>query len=85
MKRENAVVLSKIYNLQKERNRGIYPEELASFRITSRGSCRLTVNELLQDGMLEESVANGASVFTVSNKGFYEMQAYLDIRRELAV
>ena len=84
MKRENALILSQIYHLQKERGRDIYPEELASFRITARSGCKSVIDELLSDGMLVESVSNGASMFSVSHKGYYSMQAYLDIKRELA-
>ncbi len=84
MKRENALILLRIHRLQRERGRDIYPEELASFRITARNGCRSAIDELLSDGMLEESVSNGASMFSVSRKGYYSMQAYLDIKRELA-
>lgn len=83
MGRENAVLLSKIYAIQKERGRGIYPEELASFQVCARSKCKEVIDRLLTDSMLIESSDNGANVYAVSNIGLAHMEAYLDIRREM--
>ncbi len=83
MDRNSALTLYGIYKIEKERGRGIYPEELASFRCASRAGARPAVDALLADGMLEEHTEHGASIFNVTNKGIYGMKAYLDIKREL--
>ena len=83
MGRENALMLSKIFQIEKERGRGIYPEELANYQICGKGSCKQVIDHLMENCLLVEETVSGANTYRVSNIGLAHMEAYLDIKREM--
>ncbi len=83
MSRENALLLSQIWKMQKEYGRDIYPQELWKRGICSSSKYESLVEDLVNKGMLIEQNERGANVYHISNLGFAQMETYLDIRREM--
>ncbi len=85
MKREDAIILSKIYKIQKEHDRDFYPGDIANAQILPKSKCQTKVEELRDKGFLIETVNRGANQYKVSPKGIEQMCAYRDIKLELAM
>ena len=83
MERAVAEKLFEIYKLEKEMNRGIYPEELWTRGICTKHQIQPLFDALMSvDALVEESY-RGANIYRISNIGYAQMESYLDIKREL--
>ncbi len=51
--------------------------------ILPKASCQKKVEELKNEGFLNETSLKGANVYQVSSKGLFHLNAYRDIRLEL--
>lgn len=83
MSRENALLLAKIWKIEKEYKRPIYPQELWKKGVCSSKQCNNIIAELTNKGMLIEQNERGANTYRISNLGFSQMETYLDIKREM--
>jgi hypothetical protein len=83
MSRELAVKLWKIYILEKDYNRGIYPDELRSHGICTKHEISSLIDALKKDCALIETNVQGANTYTVSNIGKAHIESYLDLKREM--
>ncbi len=84
MERTVALNLFEIYKLEKKYGRKIYPEELRGHGILSGSRIPEFIEKLTNMGALTEENVQGANTYGVTNFGKSQMEAYPDIRREIA-
>ncbi len=83
MNRELALKLFRIYQLEKQYQRPVFPEDLRAHAGMSQKEIKSTIEELLKNCAIKEMSERGANVYTVSNIGIAHLQSYLDIKREM--
>ena len=84
MKRKEALTLLKIWKLEKKYNRPVYQQELLGHHICGKKQSQDVIYQLFSDGFLTEHVIHGANAYSVNRRGQAGMEAYLDIKREMA-
>ncbi len=85
MERTEALNLFEIYKLEKKYGRNIYPEELRGHGILSGSRIPELIERLTNEGALCEENVQGANTYGVTIFGRSQMEAYPDIRREIAL
>ncbi len=83
MKREDALLFKKIFEVEQNLGRDFYTGDLVNAGILPRASCQKKVEEMKDKGFLKEMSLKGANVYQVSSKGLFHLNAYRDIRLEL--
>jgi len=83
MNRELALNLFSLYQLEKQYDRPVFPEELRAHSGLSQKEIKSTIESLLNDYSIQEMSEHGANVYTVTNIGIAHLQSYLDLKREL--
>ncbi len=83
MNRELALNLFSLYQLEKEYNRAVFPEELRAHAGLSQKEIKSTIEQLLADYSITEASEHGANVYSVTNIGIAHLESYLDIKREM--
>ncbi|MCR4922757.1 MAG: hypothetical protein K5931_01980 [Lachnospiraceae bacterium] len=83
MERTDALILSKIYQIEKEQKRNIYSGDVASARILPKSRCQKKLEEFRDKGYLEEFAIKGANTYATTRKGLAHMTAYHDIKVEV--
>ena len=83
MKREDAILLSKIYKVQKEIGREVQVGDIVSRMIIPNGSCKQKLEEFKELGFLEETVLLGANQYSVTLPAIDQMCAYRDVKRDI--
>lgn len=83
MEREVANKLFKLYKLEKECDRGIYPEELHTHGICTRSQVKPLIEKLVNASCLIEENVRGANAYRISKRGIINLESYLDLKREM--
>lgn len=83
MDRELALKLHKIYLLEKEYKRAIYPEEIWAHGICSSSKINDLIESLLKDHSIIGVAIRGANAYNITNTGRAHLESYLDIKREM--
>ena len=83
MKREDAIVMLRIYEIQKTQGREVYSGDLANARVLPKNKCQEKLEEFTSLGYLIESAERGANKYRVSSLGYSQMIAYRDIKIEI--
>ena len=82
MDRQDAILLKKIYDIEKKTRRAVYTGDIVNAHILPKAHCQKKIEGLRDAGFLNEVVIRGANVYKVSTKGLAHMFAYRDIRLE---
>lgn len=83
MKREDALILSKVYEIEKQQNRDIYTGDIVNAQVLPKSKCQIKLEEFRDQGFLTETVSHGANMYHVNRKGLSQMLAYRDIKRNV--
>lgn len=81
MLRSDALVMQRIYEIQKHFGRNLYLGDLVAEQVLPAGKCKSQLTHLRDNGFVKELADHGANTYAVTVKGYQQMCAYRDVKR----